>query len=83
MRNTFDPGWKWSVDVKPAVGTDSCQTQHLLCGISGKLKIVMNDGSEAEMGPGDVVNVPPGHDAWVVGDESFIALDLIGVKPSK
>ncbi|MFN2609788.1 MAG: cupin domain-containing protein [Actinomycetota bacterium] len=79
-RGTFEPGWKWSEDVKPTAGTDACEIHHLMCGISGRLKISMNDGTEMEMGPGDVVDIPPGHDAWVVGDEPFVVLDVAGVK---
>lgn len=81
-RITFDPGWKWSVDIKPVAGTDTCQAHHLLYGISGQLKTVMTDGTEAEMGPGDVVDIPPGHDAWVVGDSPFVALDITTRKTS-
>jgi mannose-6-phosphate isomerase-like protein (cupin superfamily) len=78
MRDTFAPGWKWSVDVGPAAGTDRCQTHHVLCMISGRLKIDMADGSETEIGPGDVADIPAGHDAWVVGDEAAIAIDAGG-----
>lgn len=79
-RITFEPGWKWSVNIKPVAGTDSCQVHHLLYGISGQLKTVMNDGTETEMGPGDVVDIPPGHDAWVVGDAPFVAIDMSDTK---
>jgi len=75
---TFAPGWKWSDDVKPAVGTDTCQVHHLLYGISGHLKTVLSDGTEIDLDPGDVIDIPPGHDAWVVGDEPFVGLDLGG-----
>lgn len=75
MRNKFEPGWKWSVHVKPTTGNDSCQLHHLLYGISGNLKAVMTDGTEIEVGPGDVANIPPGHDAWVIGDEPVIQFD--------
>ncbi len=74
-RSTFEPGWKWSVDIKPAAGTDSCQVHHVLCVISGQLKIVMDDGSETEAGPGDIADIPAGHDAWVVGDEPVVGID--------
>jgi hypothetical protein len=76
IHTTFEQGWKWSVDIKPAVGTESCQAHHVLFGISGKLKAVLEDGSEEDVSPGDVVDIPPGHDAWVVGDEPFVALDI-------
>ena len=77
-RATFQPGWKWSNDVKPVVGTDSCQTPHTGYVISGRMHIVMDDGAEAEVGPGDAVVISPGHDAWIVGDEPCIMLDWSG-----
>ena len=76
MRATFEPGWKWSEHVKPVVGTDSCQVHHLICAISGQLKVVMNDGAELDISPGDVVDIPAGHDAWVVGDEPSVGIDI-------
>jgi len=78
MRTTFEPGWKWSQDVKPVAGTDSCQVHHVIYAISGQLKVVMNDGTELEVNPGDVVDIPPGHDAWVVGDEATVGIDVGG-----
>ena len=75
-RATFEPGWKWSDHVKPIAGTDSCQAEHLLYCLSGGMKVVMNDGSEGEIGPGDMAAIEPGHDAWVVGDEACVAVDF-------
>jgi hypothetical protein len=75
-RAEFQPGWKWSKDVKPIVKTDSCMVHHTGYGISGRLHIVMNDGSEFEVGPGDVNDIEPGHDAWVVGDEPYVGVDF-------
>jgi hypothetical protein len=74
----FKPGWKWSNDVKPIAGTDYCQTSHFGYQISGRLHVKMKDGSEFETGPGDVSVVPPGHDAWVVGNEDVVLLDWAG-----
>jgi uncharacterized cupin superfamily protein len=86
MRVTLKPGWKWSNDVKPIVHTDSCQAHHLGYMFSGRMHVVMSDGSEEEFGPGDVVDIPPGHDAWVVGNEPAVSLDITGssiwAKPS-
>src|SRR5919197_1216068 len=65
LLGTFEPGWRWSDHVKPIAGTESCEAPHLLYCMSGRMHIVMNDGSEAEVGPGDVAAIPPGHDAWV------------------
>lgn len=79
IRNTFEPGWKWSVDRKPTAGTNLCQAHHVLCMISGHLRTVMDDGTAMDMGPGDVADIPPGHDAWVVGDEAVVAIDVGGV----
>ena len=65
----------WSECAKPVVGTDSCQVGHLIHVISGRMVVRMDDGSEAELGPGDVGSIPPGHDARVVGDEPFMSID--------
>jgi quercetin dioxygenase-like cupin family protein len=78
-RATFEPGWRWSKHVKPIAKTESCQAAHMGYFISGRMKIVMDDGSEQEFGPGDVMVVPPGHDAWIVGDERAVVLDWTGV----
>lgn len=80
MRGTFAPGWKWSECVKPTVGTQSCQVSHINFIISGRMCILMDDGTTKEMGPGDVADIPPGHDAWVVGNEPCIAIDFAGGK---
>jgi len=73
---TFEPGWKWSNDVKPIAGTDSCQVSHLGYVVSGRMRVFMDDGSEFEVGPGDVMAIPPGHDAETVGDEACVSLDF-------
>ena len=80
MRGTFDPGWKWSECVKPTAGTESCQAPHIMYVLSGRMKIVMDDGSEMEIGPGDAVDIPPGHDAWILGDEPCTAIDFAAGK---
>ena len=78
-RATFQPGWKWSTCVKPVVKTKSCEAPHLNYHISGRLHVLMDDGTEDEFGPGDVSRLPPGHDAWVVGDEPVIVIDITGM----
>ena len=78
-KGTFEPGWRWSEHVKPLAGTDSCKVQHIGYVISGRMKVVGDDGSEAEVGPGDVFNMPPGHDAWTVGDEACVLVDFGGL----
>ena len=77
-RATFQPGWQWSKHIKPIAGTDSCQVAHLGYVISGRMKIVMDSGQEAEIGPGDVMECPPGHDAWIVGEEPCVFIDWQG-----
>jgi class 3 adenylate cyclase len=75
-RMTYQPGWRWSTDVKPIAGTDSCQYHHLGLTLQGQLRVQMPDGTELELDPGDVFEIPPGHDAWVVGDVPWISVDF-------
>ncbi|HEX9376996.1 MAG TPA: cupin domain-containing protein [Actinomycetota bacterium] len=75
-RFTAEPGWRWSESVKPIAGTDSCQTHHLGYVLSGTLHIVAGDGTEADAKTGDVYHILPGHDAWVVGDETFVGVEF-------
>jgi hypothetical protein len=75
-RGVFEPGWKWSTNVKPIAQTDSCQVSHLGYCVSGRMKVYMDDGTEAEIGPGEAVAIPPGHDAEVVGDEACVMIDF-------
>jgi hypothetical protein len=78
-RATLQPGWKWSTSVKPLARTESCQAPHLQYHISGRLHVRMDDGSEEEFGPGDISLIPPGHDAWVVGNEPVVIVDITGM----
>ena len=78
-RFVFEPGWKWSEHVKPIAGTDWCQAPHHGYQITGRLHVVMSDGSEFEVGAGEVSIIPPGHDAWVVGDEAVTGVDWAGM----
>jgi quercetin dioxygenase-like cupin family protein len=78
-RATFSPGWRWSQHVKPVAGTESCQAGHSTYVISGRIKVVMDDGEEMEFGPGDLGIIPAGHDAWVVGDEPCVSVDWQGM----
>ncbi len=78
LYGTFEPGWRWSEHVKPIASTDSCQANHLLYCISGRMGVQMEDGTESEIGPGDVALIPPGHDAWVIGDEPCVSVDFGG-----
>ncbi|CDZ76473.1 hypothetical protein BN59_00742 [Legionella massiliensis] len=80
MRAIFQPGWKWSECVKPTVGTQSCEAPHFMYMISGRMVIVMDDGTQKEVGPGEVALIPPGHNAWVVGNEPCVAIDFTAGK---
>jgi class 3 adenylate cyclase len=71
----FDPGWQWSSDVGPLVGTATCGIRHLGYSMSGTVRVVMNDGQTLDIGPDTVFEVPPGHDKWVVGDEPWEAIE--------
>ncbi|HLI59957.1 MAG TPA: cupin domain-containing protein [Solirubrobacteraceae bacterium] len=77
-RATFEPGWRWSVDVKPAAGTELCEVRHTGYVVSGREGVRMSDGTEFELGPGDAFVIDPGHDAWVIGDEPCVTLDFSG-----
>ncbi|MFI5666902.1 cupin domain-containing protein [Streptomyces sp. NPDC051704] len=77
-RAVFEPGWRWSEHVKPLAGTDSCRAAHTGYMVSGRMKVVMDDGTSEEYGPGDFMQIDPGHDAWVVGDEPCVAVDWTG-----
>ena len=79
-RGEFEPGWRWSQDVKPIAKTDSCQGPHLGYYVSGRMHVAMDDGEEMEFGPGDFAIIPPGHDAWIVGDDRCVLLDFGGLK---
>jgi quercetin dioxygenase-like cupin family protein len=79
-RVTLEPGWSWDKCVKPIVKTDSCQAPHTQYIISGRIKVVMDDGTEEEFGPGDAAVIPPGHNAWVVGNEPVVGIDFTGLK---
>jgi hypothetical protein len=75
VRGNLEPGWRWSNDWRPIMGTPSCQIAHTGYVLSGKAHFEMDDGATIEVGPGDVYSIPPGHDAWVVGDAARQTLD--------
>ena len=76
-RITVEPGWQWSKHLKPIQKTESCQKDHLLYIISGRLRVRMDDGKEEEFGPGDAGSIPPGHDEWTVGDKRVVWLEIL------
>lgn len=77
-RAIFEPGWRWSEHVKPIVGTESCEVHHIGFVISGRIHVEMSDGASIELTGGDTFEIPPGHDAWVVGDEPWVSVDYAG-----
>lgn len=77
-RLTLQPGWRWSDHVKPIAGTELCEAPHFQYHVSGRLGVRMADGTELEVGPGDVSSLPEGHDAWVIGDEPVVIVDWYG-----
>lgn len=85
-RGIFEPGWRWSTNVKPLAGTESCQAEHTGYVISGRMVVRMDDGSEHEYRAGEAFHMPPGHDAWIPGDEPCVLIDVTGMdryaKPS-
>jgi class 3 adenylate cyclase len=85
-RSTWSPGWRWSTDLAPIMGTRSCQVHHLGHSVSGILHVVMDDGQGLDIPPDSVFEIPPGHDAWVVGDEPWVTVEwtsgrVVGVAP--
>jgi hypothetical protein len=77
-RLVFQPGWRWSSDVKPITATGSCEAPHFQYHVSGQLAILMDDGTELLAGPGGITVLPSGHDAWVVGDQPVVTIDWYG-----
>ncbi|MCC6224533.1 MAG: cupin domain-containing protein [Thermoleophilia bacterium] len=77
-RYTVQPGWRWTTHMKAAAGTELCEAPHFQYHVSGRLGVRMADGTELEIGPGEVSVLPPGHDAWVVGGEPVVVVDWSG-----
>ena len=75
-RMVLEPGWRWSEDLKPVVGTETCEVRHLLYIVSGRLHVRMNSGEDLLLEPGDFATIAPGHEAWVEGDERVVGLEL-------
>ena len=77
-RLTLEPGWRWSLHVKPIAGTEWCEAPHFQYQTSGRLGVYMSDGTQLESVAGDVTALPSGHDAWVIGDEPVVLIDFFG-----
>jgi quercetin dioxygenase-like cupin family protein len=77
-RATYEPGWRWSEHVGGATGERSCMVEHVGLVQSGAAVALMDDGREVVMRAGDFFYVPPGHDSWVVGDEPYVSLHVLG-----
>jgi uncharacterized cupin superfamily protein len=76
LEGTFEPGWKWSENVKPIAETDSCEVEHFGYVVSGSMTVHMDDGTEMEVSAGEVIAIPPGHDAEVTGSEPCVMVDF-------
>ncbi len=72
----FEPGWRWSNDIKPIAETDTCMIHHTGYAIAGRLQVKTDEGEEREIAAGQAFDIQPGHDAWVVGDEAFETVDF-------
>ena len=77
-RATYEPGWRWSEHVGAAAGERSCQVEHVGLVLAGQAAVRMDDGTERVMREGEFFYVPPGHDSWVVGDEPYVSLHVMG-----
>jgi quercetin dioxygenase-like cupin family protein len=77
-RATYEPGWRWSEHVGAASGESSCPVEHVGLVLEGQAAVRMDDGTERVMSAGDFFHVPPGHDSWVVGDEPYVSLHIVG-----
>lgn len=75
---TLEPGWRWSTHMQPVAKTASCQVRHIGYLLSGRMAFLMDDGTELEVGPGDVFDVHPGHDTWTIGEAPAVFVDIIG-----
>ncbi len=79
-RFTLEPGWRWSESIKPIVKTDTCQLNHVGYCVSGRLTIRMNNGTQKTINPGDSYTIPPGHEAWVEGNERFVGIEMMSAE---
>ena len=79
-RFTFEPGWRWSECLKPVVHTESCQNSHVGYAVSGRLTVTAKDGTKKLISAGESYTIPPGHDAWVEGNEPFVCIEVLSAE---
>ena len=79
-RFVFEPGWRWSECIKPVVKTDACMNSHVGYAVSGRITVVAKDGMKKTIGPGEAYTIPPGHDAWVEGNERFVGIEIMSAE---
>jgi hypothetical protein len=78
-RATYEPGWRWSVDVGPGIGLKLCSVEHLGLVLEGTATVAFEDGRVWELTPGTLFHVPPEpHDSWVIGNERYVSLHFLG-----
>jgi class 3 adenylate cyclase len=85
-RSQWEPGWRWTTHLAPIAGTASCQVHHLGLSVSGRLRVETDNGERIDIPPESIYEIPPGHDAWVVGDEPWVTVEwtsarIVGVAP--
>jgi mannose-6-phosphate isomerase-like protein (cupin superfamily) len=79
-RMRLEPGWRWSECIKPVAGTASCQVAHVGYAVAGRITVRLDDGTEGTIQAGDSYTIPPGHDAWVVGEEPFVGIEVMSAE---
>jgi quercetin dioxygenase-like cupin family protein len=79
-RIVLEPGWRWSECIKPVVKTDSCQVSHVGHLVSGKITVQMQDGARKTISAGESYTIPPGHDAWVEGNEQAVGIEVLSAE---
>ncbi|MDX1534885.1 MAG: cupin domain-containing protein [Thermoplasmata archaeon] len=79
-RASYAPGWRWSTDVGPRTGSESCPVEHVGLVLQGRAHVVMDDGAEIDLAPGDAFHILPGHDSWVVGEDPYVSLHFLGAE---
>lgn len=79
-RLSFEPGWRWSECIRPVAHTDSCQLSHVGYAVAGRITVRLQDGTQKTIAAGDAYTIPPGHDAWVEGDEPFVGIEVMSAE---